>query len=236
MKPLPIKISPERLKDTIVEVRYTSPVPFDILLGQLYTALKNDFHATSINNSLNILPPEVANFIKFEFHNNNFFENEKIRLQLFEERIVFNSNGDYIGWANYYYEIQKILKKLSAKGFLDQIQRVGLRYVSEFPGIKIFENLVWQFNFEWNKKGNINTTFKTEWADEKDKVIVNLVNNAQQDERYFSMMDLDVNHTFSEPTNIKSVLKKIEQLHRKEKSIFFGLMKPQFLESLHPTY
>jgi uncharacterized protein (TIGR04255 family) len=238
MSALPKKITPERLKDTIVEVRYSASAPFDILFGQMYLAIKDSFSRTPNDSRPALLPLDFSNFFKLEIAAaNNVFENDIIRLQLFDGRFVFNTNGAYQGWAVYFAEIKKIIKKLGEKGFLPNINWVGLRYVSEFEDVKIFENLKWKFDFSWKNAQSINTTFKTEWLDESDKMIVNLVNNAQRDQnKHFSLVDLDVNHAFSEAINYQTVLKKIEKLHQKEKKLFFGLMKPDFLQSLNPTF
>ena len=86
----PIKITPDRLKDTIIEIRYTSSVPFEILVGLFYQNLDDTYTYTNqpiSNNNLNfpkdfflgkeLIPREVTlNLAK----NNIFFtENFKVR-------------------------------------------------------------------------------------------------------------------------------------------------------------
>jgi len=234
---IPKKIDPERLKDTIVEIRFKSEVPFEYRLGFCYEVLKSmgvipmpPFNAHSIE-----LDP--ANFFTLDYPK-NLFEDDAIRLRITDDRLIFNTNGRYCGWKDFGQSIQNIVKKLFSEGLLGEFNWVGLRYVSEFEKIQIFEKLIWDFQFDWQGVKSINTTFRTEWVDESDHVIVNLVNNVQRESDFYSLMDIDINYAIElqSSTPVETLFEHIERLHVKEKTVFFGLMKPAFLELLNPIY
>lgn len=231
---LPKKITPERLKDTIVEFRYRSDIPFDYLHGLIYEALKPDLEPASNFNTKDVVI-DPSNLFVFG-HRNDIFENQLLRLQVAEDRLIFNSNGEYQGWNRYWGGIRQVLAHLSPKNWLDHIYWVGLRYVSEFPDVQIFDQLIWKFEYKWGEAASFNTTFRTEWMDQEDRMTVNLVNNAQREGQPFSLMAVDVNHNFTRGVHVGQALEVLERLHRKEKSIFFGIMRPDFLTSLNPSY
>jgi uncharacterized protein (TIGR04255 family) len=188
---IPKKIEPERLKDTIVEVRYKSEVPFEYRLGFCHQVLKllNVNPILPFNSRSIELDP--TNFLTLDYPK-NLFEDSTIRLRIKDDRLIFNTNGTYSGWRNFSQSIQNIVKKLFSEGLLGEFNWVGLRYVSEFENIQIFEKLIWGFQYDWNSVKSVNTSFRTEWLDESDHVIVNLVNNAQRESDFYSLMDNNI--------------------------------------------
>jgi len=234
---IPKKIEPERLKDTIVEVRYKSEVPFEYRLGLCHRVLKllNVNPILPFNSHSIELDP--TNFLTVDYPK-NLFEDSTIRLRIMDDRLIFNSNGTYCGWKDFSQSIQNIVKNLYFEGLLGEFNWVGLRYVSEFEKIQVFEKLIWGFQYDWHSVKSVNTSFRTEWLDESDHVIVNLVNNAQRESDFYSLVDIDINYAIGlQPsTPVETLFEHIERLHDKEKTVFFGLMKPDFLESLNPIY
>lgn len=234
MKPLPKKITPERLRDTVIELRHDSDIPFEYLLGLVYDTVK-DILAPVNNLGSNELTFNPFSSIIIN-PRKDLFQNEVIRLQVMEGRLIFNSNGVYQGWDKFLEHIQKTLEQLASKALIKNFNRIGLRYISDFSGLQIFEHLIWKFEYPWGQSAHQNTSFRTEWIDNNDTVIVNLVNSALSEGEIFSIMDIDVNHQLQEPISLVGTLETIERLHRKEKEVFFGLMRPEFIESLNPSY
>lgn len=234
MKPLPKKITPERLRDTIIELRYDSDVPFEYLLGLVYDTLK-DILAPVNNLGSNELTFNPFSSIIINSRK-DLFQNEVIRLQVLEGRLVFNSNGVYQGWDKFLGNIQKTLEQLTSKSLIKNVNRIGLRYISEFSELQIFDNLVWSFDYHWKQSRKLNASFRTEWVDDSDMIIVNLANSELPEGEIFSIMDVDVNCQLQEPVSLEDTIETIERLHHKEKEVFFGLMRPEFIQWLNPSY
>lgn len=233
---LPIKINPERLKDTLVEIRYQSDIPFEYRLGLCHKVLMENGFRIFEPISPNPADTDILNFFLVK-PQRNVFADDTARFYFEEDKIVFNSNGTYQGWAKLSGTIRRCIEILFKEGLAGPIRRIGLRYVSEFDSIQIFDQLKWKFEYSWKQQASINTSFRTEWIDDDDRIIVNLLNNVQREEDAFSLMDIDVNHTLNEVTSdISVIFDLLNRLHEKEKQVFFGLMKNEFLESLNPTY
>jgi uncharacterized protein (TIGR04255 family) len=234
---IPEKIEPERLKDTLIEIRYKSEVPFEYRLGLCHSVLMKLNLNPSKPFNAHTIELDPSNLLMFDTPK-NIFENETLRLKVSDDRLVFNSNGVYQGWSEFSRSVQHILAKLMEESLLGKFYWIGLRYVSEFENIQIFDKLIWDFQYIWQDKKNINTIFRTEWMEEQDRIIVNLLDNAQRENDYYSIMDIDVNCVLNESEiyPLESVFEHLNRLHTKEKSVFFGLMKPDFLASLNPSY
>ncbi|NUQ24840.1 MAG: TIGR04255 family protein [Saprospiraceae bacterium] len=235
MEPLPTKISPERLRDTVIELKYDSDIPAEYILGLVYDAVEDVLAPVNKQGSNELSFNPFSSIIINP--RKDLFQNEFIRLQVIEGRLIFNSNGVYKGWIQYKEEIKKTLDLLSGKNLIKSINRIGLRYISEFSELQIFDKLIWNFHYTWKQSLNLNTSFRTEWEDNGDMIIVNLANSALPHGETFSIIDIDVNYKFQEPIALgETVLDTIERLHHKEKEVFFGLMRRDFLLSLNPTY
>jgi len=229
----PKKITPERLKDTIVELRYNTAISFEYIPGLVHEAVKGVLSPVDIGRHQFSLDPAKSVFIGTR---KGFLQNDIIRLQIEEGGLIFNSNGEYKGWSAFMGAIKTVMELIAQKDWLQGIHWVGLRYVSEFAEIQIFDKLIWDFQYQWGQASSLNTTFRTEWADEEDRIIVRLLNNGQREGDVYSLIDIDVNHNFGETKAVAAAFDTIERLHTKEKDVFFGLMRPEFLTSLNPTY
>lgn len=234
---LPIKISPKRLKDTIVEIRYQPNIPFEYRLGFFYKILTQNQFKVFTPHTPNFSEAGSSPFIRFESPK-NIFSNNVLHVHLENERVVFNSNGEYSGWNVFSSHIENCLQSFLSEGLIMNIHRVGLRFISEFEDVQIFDQLKWQFDFPWEECTTVNTSFRTEWVDETDFVTVNLLNNVQRDTSSFSLMDVDIRHEAdsNSVTHTDAIMNMLNRLHSKEKLVFFGLMKDEFLQSLNPTY
>jgi uncharacterized protein (TIGR04255 family) len=234
---LPLKIEPERLKDTLIEIRYQSEQIFEYRLGLFHKVLTEHGLTPSIPFNAHPLELNPTNFLIADSPI-NIFKNDILRLSVYNDRLVFNSNNTYQGWAVYGSQVKKLIELLLGNNLLGNIHWIGLRYVSEFVNIQIFDQLIWSFQYQWSDEtAAVNTIFRTEWLDGNLRIIVNLVNNAVREEQRYSLMDVDVNLAMDiESLTLLQLNEHLDGFHAKEKEIFFGLMKPDFLTSLNPTY
>jgi len=234
---LPVKIEPERLKDTIVELRYHSQVAYEYRLGLCHKVLTDHGFSVFIPSSPNPAETNPAHFF-LAVSPKHIFQNDVIRVYYEEGKVVINSNGQYRGWKRYSESVLILADLLRRENLLGEIYWVGLRYISEFSEVQIFDQLTWQFNFPVDNSQTINTSFRTEWIDDSDHIVVNLLNNGQRGGTSFSLMDVDVNHNcLDKPIELPEQLADVlNRIHEKEKLVFFGLMNEEFLQSLNPTY
>ena len=238
--PVLVKITPDYLRDTIVEIRYEAELPYDILKGLLYKELVSDFQLLSKINPLGVFQLGPQQQLKLGGSDVLDFTDEKIKIRIHEERIIFNSLGAYPGWNNYFPVIQGVLKKLNKAGYIKRFQRVGIRYISEFPNIFIFDQLRMNLNFGFTEEPTRNTSVRTELVEDGARVVLNLVNNARRkpphQDDFFSIIDIDVLGEPPKMASLEEFFEHIDRLHSIEKDFFLGVLKKEFLDTLNPEY
>ncbi len=238
---IPKKIDDESLKDAVVEFRYVADLPPHLLWGILFQSLPEGFALTPETKSPMLLSFGKDAPIGIKSHANTYVHNS-IRLHITENALIFNIIGPYAGWTPYFEVIQKTIRALTGPGKIIACSRVGLRYISEFPNLKIFEKIGAKCKLErpgW--EGQRNTVFKTEIWSQENIIVINLANqvvrNPAQPDHFFSLVDIDVFHNFDTPEqNTENLLRRTDELHALEKTTFFGLLTDEFLTSLNPQY
>src|SRR5450755_3757913 len=130
---LPKIIHPHNLKETIVEVKYESDLPFEVLIGTYFNVFDDSYRYT--NRPLkqqNIASPNfIQNGITIQLGVSSIFYNDVITLLIQPNSFVFNVVDKYPGWKTYIYELKKALTVLVSTNHVKQFTRVGLRYISE---------------------------------------------------------------------------------------------------------
>lgn len=173
------------------------------------------------------------------------FFNDDIKVHLLENSLVFNCVQGYIGWKNYFLLIGKVLRELSEQGIITSFHRVGIRYTSEFANIDIWEHTKFAFTLYDRQTSFLNGNFNLSWFDEPHRIILNLGSKSEQRSllnhevkkiKFLSLIDVDVIHENFEIKDPKEYLDIIDKAHKKEKEIFFDLLKPEFLKTLKPEY
>lgn len=249
---IPKKISPDRIKDAIVEIRYTSPLHFEVIPGLFFQSLDNTFTYTNrpvskihghgqANVPMN-LPGLPGDLIVFN-GGNSIFYNDKIKIQVLPNSIIFNIINEYISWENYKPEIEKALKQLQTSAVFEKFTRIGMRYISEYPNHDLHSCVKFDFSFGMPSIKSEKYLFQSEFNMDDLKVILNLkhkqpVISAKDltQTNAVSIIDIDTIFDNLEITDITELINKIEQVHTKEKDIFFNLLREDFLITLNPEY
>jgi uncharacterized protein (TIGR04255 family) len=234
---LPKKIDSRCVKDAIIEIRYSSKLPFEVLVGYIFKSIDDNF--TYSNRPIN--PQEQLNF---QFSIQHLFFNEKIKFQLQPNSIIFNCLNEYVLWDEYLPQIENVINQILKIEEIDSFTRVGVRYISEFEMVDFKDTL--NFNFSFNQPSIASNTysFKSEFEIDKGFVIfqlhnkLRLIQNAENSDVFFSQIDIDVvNQNLSVlRENHIELFRIIDDLHSIEKRLFFDLLKPEFLKSLNPVY
>lgn len=239
---LPVKISPDSIKDSIIEVKYVSPIPFEILVGFIYNALDESYSYTN-------QPKQVKqnlNEITFNIGGLNLFYTDKLKIQLQQNSIIFNCTDGYIGWADYKAEIEKALKQISTIKEIEFFERIGVRYISEYPEKDIKEVTRFSFEFGIQEIQSDTFIFRTEFVWDNYKIHLTLQHKSPIlspidkgttfQLKQVSIIDVDVISDGLKINDIQILFDKIEETHSKEKEVFFRILKEEFIQSLNPIY
>ena len=239
---VPVKITPDRIRDSIVQVYFESDIPYLPLIGYFHSYLLSmDYDFASGENNTNLNKIEVD----LSFLNHLFVSNKHgIKINIHPNgSIIFNCIDNYIGWESYSSEIYKVLSKLMEVGIIKTVTRIGVRFTSEFPNINLLDNINFAVNYDLKNKSLNAGNFNIELTEDNYRIILNLVSNLrinnqviQNDIASISLIDVDVIKDNLLLLNFNEVKETINQIHIKQKETFFSLLKEDFLSSLNPEY
>jgi uncharacterized protein (TIGR04255 family) len=244
---LPRKISPDRIKDAIVEIRYLTKIPFEVAVGMFYQSLDESFTYTNRPfNRQNIpasFPVNLPQEITLSLGGQSLFYNDKIKVQLQPNSIIFNCLNEYISWEKYKPEIERVLTQFSMASVIDSYQRIGVRYISEYPNIDLTKCVKFSFSFGMPNVISETYTFHSEFNWESIRVILNLNNKLPilnqripGQNTTTSLIDIDAILENIDRTDIDGLLEDLDRVHLKQKEIFFNLLNESFLQTLNPEY
>lgn len=145
----------------------------------------------------------------------------------------------YVGWDEYFMEIQDAFRKAVKIGLISKAVRLGVRYINFFDGMDIFAKLKVGIEFDGNSLIGNKNNIRTEIIEGNYLNVVHITNNAtivhQGKSLNGSIVDIDIVNNGG-PTLMADLPKLINEAHNKEKRIFFGLLKKDYLETLGPKY
>jgi uncharacterized protein (TIGR04255 family) len=239
---IPTKITPDRIRDSIVQIFFESDIPFLPRIGYFHSYLLSmnyDFVSGNSNN-------ENSAEIDLSFINHLFVCNQAgVKINLHPNgSIIFNCISNYIGWSKYSAEIHNVLKKMFEAGIIKSVNCIGVRYTSEFPNINIMDNVKFDYVYDLGKKQVKSSRFNVELLDGQNRVILNLVSNApiasfvaeEGIVEKLSLIDIDVINDSLSITDVNKLQEEVFSIHEVQKSTFFNLLKEDFLKQLNPEY
>lgn len=235
---LPKKID-DGLKDAIVSIQYLSELPNGTDLGYFHMTLKDELKGFALNNKYQSI--QGSNLLIEEGNSVYLTNDDAIKVTFTRNNVTFNINQKYIGWEHYFTRIQSILKQLFDRKIIAKVNRIGLRYISQFDNIAIHQNINGNINLDF-VEGGIYGMSRFELYVKEFIVLLTLTNKQQVPENiskadYISIVDVDVVKIFNQLINdYEQVIRLIDEAHSIEKEVFFTLLKQDFLQTLNPKY
>lgn len=238
------KLEKDPVIESIVELRFRTHVPTSAISGIFYTLLQDDY--------INLKPLPISQLPDMVRLNDPNLRHKPTHIMSSKNNrtiVMFGGgvlsvnvdNPKYIGWSNFSDEVFRVMDKLYASSIAPQITRVGVRYISFFSSLNIFDHIKLQVNSPYEEditKGN--TSFITEMKHDNIISRLSLQNNANikkanQALEVGSVVDID-SYSLEPVENEKTLRSFINTCHSEEKDRFFSLLKDDFLESLKPQY
>ncbi|MDR0603958.1 MAG: TIGR04255 family protein [Bacteroidales bacterium] len=245
---LPRKLNPDNLKDTLVEIRYAQGIPQELILGFASSILEplGYQYLPVPNQTINIaldINPQIA--FGAGINSGGFFIKDDVRIQFISNQVVFNCMADkYAGWEKYFQIISDIISNLFDKKAIKDFNRVSVRYISEFKNIDIYRGI--KGTVDLSNAGLKLDNSILRLVDESDnlKTYVTLTNKARrisaspQGQKIIeaSLIDINVYENFNPVSDLNILINKLNQIHAKQKEVFFGLISDDFLNTLNPEY
>jgi uncharacterized protein (TIGR04255 family) len=145
----------------------------------------------------------------------------------------------YPGWLALEEETKWLLAQLQQCGFISEGERLGVRYTN-FVTQNVFERLILDVCVNQHPLTAGETSVTNILRKEPFSARLLVANSAilgdETEVRKGSLIDIDVWLSPLDFDLFTNGLAKINDAHRFEKEIFFGLLKPEFLAPLAPEY
>lgn len=232
---LPRNINPCPIVDSLIEVRFSSKINANAVFGLIYGVLQKDFQKVETLPILQLPDLVRANDPNLKYKPHYKISNDQIVIQIGPDVISISSYPKYLGWESFSKIIFDVITKVERVEIINSIERIGIRYINFFE-INIFEKINLKVCIGNDNILNKNTVVRTEIEQGEYSSTLQIADKAFINGKLGSILDID---TFA-TNNLESFFSnKIEQInigHLKEKELFFSLLKPDFLDSLNPTY
>lgn len=237
---LPVRIDPCPIVEAILELRFITSESWLTLPGLLFAHIRGRYPEQK-NLPLAELPPEMRRMDPaFVYQPLVQFLNRDFLIQ-FGPRVVsvVTRPNQYPGWSTLAEEMNWLLSQLKTIAFISEGERLSVRYVNFFT-FDIFEKLLLDVNTMGRRLTGTELSIATVLTRPPYTARLQLANSAilgtGNDAKHGSVLDVDVWLRSLDFNLFEDGLAKFDEAHRLEKQIFFGLLKPDFLETLNPIY
>lgn len=233
---IPKKITPDRIKESLVHVGMNTSLNFPVSLGYFHSVFLDAGYSHQENSS----PKESHQLYKHFF----FHEEKGTSAVITPLGVTFNCIDNYIGWTSYSDEINKLIKELYEVNLINEIHHLGIRYASEFPGNKLFNYVDFTISSSVFPNPNQTGKIRFETIEGDYKIIVNLLitknlkpfTQHAKSSTELSIIDVDVIRSGMNIRSMEDFKRILNESHHKEKQIFFSLLTDKFLNTLNPEY
>ena len=163
--------------DAIAEVRFSTGVPSDAVIGLVYSKLQDIFGRPENLPILQIPVPLRENDPNLMYQPCYKFKT-KGNVLLVGPRAVAISTYPYVDWATAAPLICGVLSRLNDVGLFDRIERIGLRYINLFENMNILDQSTLVFEVRKASIAHQSVTLRTETTSGDFKVVTNISNTA----------------------------------------------------------
>lgn len=243
---MPLVKAPKRLNknpliDAIAEVRFSSNVPPDTIVGLVYGAIKDDFGAPE---PLPILQVPAA--LRDQDPNLRYqacyrFQREGHTLMLGPRNVAL-STVPYVDWNSAEPRLNEVLMKLDQAKLFQRIERVGLRYVNFFEKLNVIERSTLKLEVGGKSIADQSITLRAERKENECIVITQIINNASlvgPQAKVGSIIDIDVvTEKVAVDTKLlsQSLLKVFTEANKLADKAFFSLLTSDFINEFEPEF
>lgn len=233
---LPKEITPCPIVDAILEIRFDSLVANQAILGILFNELKESDNSKILNLPISQLPEnirETDSALKFSPSHQFTINNYKIQIGF--NVLVIGFPIPYSNWSSIFSELKKIIEKIEITNVIKKVNRIGLRTI-DFFDFDIFTKVKLQVINDTEDFTKNNLTLISEINKNSYINILQITNNAGFRNKTGSIIDIDTIKEIKPYNKLTDICDDINEAHNTQKSLFFNLLKKEYLDSLNPKY
>ena len=236
---LPDRITPCPIIEAIFEARFVSNESWATLPGLLYGQIRDRFKEQvnlpllQVPESLRAQDPALTHLPLLQFRGERFI------VQL-GPRVVslVTKPRDYPGWPAIREELGWLVARVQAAGFVRETERIGVRYIDFFSG-DIFPHLrigVQVDGQPLREAQDLTTVLRFDRSSARLQVTNGAIVGTAAGPQVGSVLDIDGWVGPADADLFGQGLDRFTDLHGTVKRLFFGLLKPDYLNQLNPVY
>src|SRR6266542_3852573 len=175
---IPRRLARNPIVDAIAEVRFSSNIPNDAIIGLVYTNLRGEFGKPEdlpilqIPAALREKDPNLRYQACYKF-------TKPGNVLLIGPHNVALSTYPYSDWGAASPLLNQILSRLHSVGLFERIERIGLRYVNFFENLNILDHSTLTLNVRNVSLARESITLRTETHSKEFTVITQIANRAR---------------------------------------------------------
>lgn len=238
-------ILPERIEqcpilEAVLEIRFVTQESWSVLPGLLYSLIRERY-PEKIELPLSQLPEEFRRRETALTHQPLLQFLSRDFLIQFGPRVVslVTKPDAYPGWRQIRAELAWLLDVLRTAAFISEGERLGVRYIDFFPQ-NIFHGILLGGQVNGTALDHSELTLTTAFRRPPLAGRLVITNGAlvRRGDVHAagSVLDIDVWASSLDFDLFTNGLDRFDELHHMLKGVFFGLLKPEFLATLHPAY
>jgi len=237
-KNIPKQITPSPIVEAVVEARYDTDYPEEVIPGIIYNELKSRFPKPVEKLPVANLPAEVKNRDpNLQFAPHYRFPGENLSVQVGPKVFSLLNHPKYMGWEKYSEEIRFAFDVLKKSSIVKKPRRLGVRYINFFE-FDIFDKLEASLTLAGNSIAGNQSFLRTEFAIGDYRCVLQIANGttiqAGGASKKGSVVDIDLSR--ERPFSWDELRDLINDAHDLEKQLFFNLLKDDYLKTLSPIY
>jgi uncharacterized protein (TIGR04255 family) len=237
---LPVRIEPCPIVEAIFETRFVSPEPWATMPGLLFAQIRAKYPkqttlpTSQMPEEMRRQNPVLMILPLIQFHSDHFI----IQLGPRVVSLVTKANA-YPGWPAIEQELMWLVEQLKVAGFVGETERLGARYVDFFGG-DIFNALRLGVQINDQPLQGIQTDITTILKRGPLSIRLQVTNGGivttKDGAMSGSILDVDGWFESLEVDLFENGIRRFAEAHQTIKGLFFGLLKPELLDKLNPTY
>jgi uncharacterized protein (TIGR04255 family) len=228
------------INEAILEIRYEGLYPGEALYGILFDVFQEKVGNQAVELPIMQIPKQMREADpSLRYQSYYRASNDQFALSVGPRSIVFSALRPYKGWDEWLSFMKPVISEMQKRKLLAKVERIGLRYFDIFED-NIFDKINAGINIDENAVFSSPSSFITEFDEGDTHVILNVSNavNINNESEFKSLIDIDCICDFNDNAAVfyRDYMTKLDEAHLVNKQVFFGLLKPEFLETLQPEY
>jgi uncharacterized protein (TIGR04255 family) len=237
---LPVRIEPCPIVEAVFEARFVSPESWATMPGLLYAQVREKYTEqkslplAQVPEEVRRQDPTLQHLPLLQFLSRDFL----IQLGPRVVSLATKPNA-YPGWPAIREELDWVVRRIRAAGFVGETERLGVRYVDFFEGdVLTGLRLHLAVNDQPLRGAQTDVTTVLRWGSLAIRLRVTngAIVGTADGPKPGSVLDVDAWFGPLEVDLFENGLVRFGEAHDIIKGLFFGLLKPDLLASLHPIY